>query len=176
MVGAALILSACGTSPAPISSRSSPPSERINHYIVSAGDTLYLIAWRFEVAPDRLAAANGLSPPYTLRVGQQLSLDLSQRSATLSGIKYHAVSRGETLYGIARYYQLPIDQLAAVNALIPPYTLRIGQRLTLDLSSRITAPIKSSGSWSKSSSTSKAGSGVTTRGSPGSATNAKLSL
>ncbi len=174
LVGAALVLSACSTSPAPVSSRPPPPGQRINHYIVSAGDTLYLIAWRFELAPERLAAINGLSPPYTLRVGQRLSLDISQRSRAPSGNKYHTVSRGETLYGIARYYQLPVDQLALANGLGPPYVLRIGQRLSLDLSRRAAAPVKASSSWKKPSSTGKAGSAGKVRGSSGSATTAKL--
>ncbi len=43
-------------------------------YTVREGDTLYAIAWRFELDFDGLARANGLREPYTLRPGQQIRL------------------------------------------------------------------------------------------------------
>ena len=160
-MGLVCVLVACGTSPAPVSSRPTPASERINHHIVSKGESLYVIAWRYELAADQLAAANGITAPYTLYAGQRLTLDVSQRrqssasqastsqasasktstpksspSRDKASRKTHTVARGETLYGIARRHQLPLDRLAAANRLTAPYALRIGQRLTLDLSRR----------------------------------------
>lgn len=41
------------------------------------------------------------------------------------------VAKGETLYGIARRYQVPVRGLIEVNNLNPPYLLAIGQRLAL---------------------------------------------
>lgn len=43
----------------------------------------------------------------------------------------HVVVAGETLYGIARNYNLPIRALIERNGLQPPYLLRTGQRLSL---------------------------------------------
>ncbi len=43
-------------------------------YTVREGDTLYAIAWRFELDFDGLARANGLRAPYTLRPGQEVRL------------------------------------------------------------------------------------------------------
>ncbi len=43
-------------------------------YTVREGDTLYAIAWRFELDFEGLARANGLRAPYTLRPGQQVRL------------------------------------------------------------------------------------------------------
>lgn len=45
--------------------------------------------------------------------------------------KTHTVRRGETLYAIAFHYDSDYRQLARLNHLRPPYTLRIGQVLTL---------------------------------------------
>lgn len=59
---------------AKITSLPPPPSEKINYHIVSAGETLFAIAWRYELTVQSLAAINGISPPYTIRVGQQLLL------------------------------------------------------------------------------------------------------
>ena len=61
---------------APVSDRRQPPSIKINSHRVSAGETLYSIAWRYNLDYRRLAARNGLNGGYTIYPGQLLSLDL----------------------------------------------------------------------------------------------------
>ncbi len=50
----------------------------LNHpttYTVGLNDTIYSIACKFgDVSPEQIAAANGLSAPYNLQVGQSLSI------------------------------------------------------------------------------------------------------
>lgn len=65
-------------SAAPIVSREPPPPNRIDFHEVSKGDTLYSIAWRYELDYQKLARANGILPPYTIHAGQRLTLDLSK--------------------------------------------------------------------------------------------------
>ncbi|WP_088008243.1 polysaccharide deacetylase family protein [Indiicoccus explosivorum] len=48
-----------------------PPST-VKTYTVQAGDTLYSIALRFNVTVEQLAAANGITDPSLIRVGQVL--------------------------------------------------------------------------------------------------------
>lgn len=43
-------------------------------YQVARHDTLYSIAWRFNLDYKALASANGIGPPYVIREGQRLSL------------------------------------------------------------------------------------------------------
>lgn len=73
-----LSLAGCGSAPAPVSSRTPPPSQKINHHIVGKGDTLFAIAWRYELSVDILARANNLSRPYKIYLGQRLTLDMSR--------------------------------------------------------------------------------------------------
>ena len=64
--------------PAPVDYRPPPPSEKINEHLVSQGETLFSIAWRYEKDVQKLARANRLSRPYTIYRGQRLTLDTSK--------------------------------------------------------------------------------------------------
>lgn len=55
-----------------------------NYHIVERGDTLYSIAWRYNLDYRRLARMNGISSPYALSVGQKLMLNFPARKATAS--------------------------------------------------------------------------------------------
>ena len=76
-----LVLVGCGSTPAPISSRPPPPSQAINYHIVGQGDTLFAIAWRYELSVEALARANGLSHPYRIFSGQRLTLNINKTKA-----------------------------------------------------------------------------------------------
>ena len=69
-----VLLSACANYAAPVSTRAQPPSIRITTHQVAAGESLYSIAWRYDLNFRLLARANGLSEPYSLNPGQRLTL------------------------------------------------------------------------------------------------------
>ncbi|SDF66772.1 lipoprotein NlpD [Onishia taeanensis] len=64
-------------------------------YTVEPGDTLYGIAWRYEMDFRDLAQRNGITPPYRIQPGQQLSLSGSQGN-NLQGA---AIAQAETAGG-----------------------------------------------------------------------------
>ncbi|NND38377.1 MAG: peptidoglycan DD-metalloendopeptidase family protein [Pseudomonadales bacterium] len=64
-------------SPIPVVERTQPPTEKINSHWVSEGETLYAIAWRYNLDAKRLAAANGLQDNARIYRGQTLRLDLA---------------------------------------------------------------------------------------------------
>ncbi len=43
----------------------------------------------------------------------------------------HTVKDGETLYSIARLYQVPVDAIAKVNGIKNPDVLKVGQQLII---------------------------------------------
>jgi lipoprotein NlpD len=69
-----MLLSACSNYAAPVSTRAQPPSIRITTHQVAVGESLYSIAWRYDLNFRLLARANGLSAPYSLSPGQRLTL------------------------------------------------------------------------------------------------------
>ena len=97
-------------------------------YTVRKGDTLTGIARQYGVSWTSLARLNRMEWPYTLYPGQRLYLTAvaSQGSA-----QAHVIRPGETLASIARAYDLPGSQLAALNGLPPTYPIYPGQVIWL---------------------------------------------
>jgi lipoprotein NlpD len=69
----AAVIGCAAPGPPPIDDRA-PDYSRHKTYTVAAGDTLYSIAWRYELTVAALARSNGLRPPYTIYPGQRLRL------------------------------------------------------------------------------------------------------
>ncbi|WP_318617189.1 LysM peptidoglycan-binding domain-containing protein [Sporosarcina sp. YIM B06819] len=92
-------------------------------YIVRQGDTVNHIAKRWELPIKSLIAANNLTPPYTLSIGQQLSMP--------PGVNLYRVQSGDSVYRIAQYYGMSVALIAEANKLMPPYILHVGQLLNI---------------------------------------------
>jgi len=120
-------------------------------YTVKSGDTLYSIAWRFEINPGDLARWNNLADSSLIHPGQRLhtkqqpkprhtSSDNRQSvrsSVSPSKIKTVVVEKDETLYSIARKYRMSAKQLAQYNNITKPYLIKPGQKLKLSAGNRI---------------------------------------
>lgn len=74
---ASFFLSACMSMSrqAPVTSRVPPPSIKSSQHIVAAGETLYSIAWRYDLDYKNLAKANKISPAYDIYPGQAIHLN-----------------------------------------------------------------------------------------------------
>ena len=101
-------------------------------YIVQPGDTLFRIEAKTGAGIRQIVSANDLVLPYTLQVGQKL---------TITGGLYHRVARGETGIAIARAYATSWADIVSLNAIEPPYVLREGQRLRLPDSASAETPV-----------------------------------
>ena len=76
-------------------------------YTVRQGDTLNHIAKRWELPVKSLIAANNLMPPYTLSMGQQLSIP--------PGVDMYRVQSGDSVYRISQHYGVPVAVIAEGN-------------------------------------------------------------
>ena len=93
-------------------------------HIVSMGETPASIARQYGISLSRLLADNGLPPDQPLAVGQALII-------TLPEVIYR-VQPGDTLYGIAAGYGLPVIRLIQNNpSLAQDQTIQPGQQLTI---------------------------------------------
>ena len=131
-------------------------------YTVKSGDTLYSVAWRYELDPEEFAAWNGFTTSKFLKPGQRLhtrkpaNFDANRASATDRAVAYAPDSskspssyvsssnkvsvkaaKGDTLYGLSKRHSISVDKLVQLNQLKKPYVIQPGQTIFLK-------PLKSS--------------------------------
>ena len=107
-----------------------PPgmSSEKNTYTVVKGDTLSKIANEFNTTVEELKRLNNLTSDL-LQIGQVLFVP----TTTITPIyETYIVQKGDTLYGIARKYDITVDELKNINN-ITSNNLYIGQQLKVPL-------------------------------------------
>ena len=91
-------------------------------YEVKRGDTLYSIANKYGISLSELKAINDLESDI-LSIGQILKVP-----SGLSNVNTYTVSKGDTLYSIAKKFNVSIDEIKELNNLTSNL-LAIGQKL-----------------------------------------------
>ncbi|MEE4451264.1 LysM peptidoglycan-binding domain-containing protein [Novosphingobium resinovorum] len=89
---------------------------------VGEGETLGGIAARAKVPRVLIAEANGLQPPFNVRVGQTLRIPRTGR---------HVVKSGETGFSISMDTAVPWENIALANNLDPAAPVKVGQNLLI---------------------------------------------
>ncbi len=94
-------------------------------YVVRAGDSLWLIAQRFQTTVDAIKQLNGLTSNL-LNVGQVLKIPSSQSGPYIE----YTVRSGDTLWLLSRRYNTTVDAIKKLNGLSSDM-LSIGQVLKI---------------------------------------------
>ncbi len=101
-------------------------------YIVQAGDTVGTIAQQFGVTIDDIARVNNLTNVNSIQIGDPLIIPLSGNiPATAPQERIHIVAAGETLFSIARFYSVDLNELASYNGITDPTLIYAGQQLRI---------------------------------------------
>ncbi|MCB1734979.1 MAG: LysM peptidoglycan-binding domain-containing protein [Gammaproteobacteria bacterium] len=127
-----------------LASKQSRGNGKRDVYTVAYGDSLWTIAHRFGVSTRQLAAWNGMAPGDVLKIGRTLvvwtastasistpkSMKVSTSNTLTRTISYQ-VRKGDSLYEIARKFQVDVDDLRRWNSKTLGKFLQPGQRLTV---------------------------------------------
>ena len=134
-----------------------PENERVQwmHHQVGRGDTMSRIGHRYGVSVEVIRTANNLHSNL-LRVGQDLLIPISARAMKPPVVRtayrppariergepvIHRVRSGETLWSIARRYNVLVRQLVQWNQIDLNDVLQLGQRIKIWTSGGPTASI-----------------------------------
>ncbi len=90
-----------------------PPSQ-LTWYRVRWGDSLSVIAHRFGTSVRTLKSLNGLSGSL-IRVGQRLRVN--EDVTEIGEVRWYRVRRGDSLWGIAKRFQVSVQDLKILNNL-----------------------------------------------------------
>jgi membrane-bound lytic murein transglycosylase D len=130
-----------------------PATDRLNwqRYKIKQGDSLILLAKRFKTDVDTIRKINDLGGnmirtgqtlmiPTASQHGKHYSLSADQRLEAIykrrtggknSNQHFHKVSSGESLWTIARHYQVHVSELAHWNGIAPADLIKPGQKLSV---------------------------------------------
>ena len=103
-------------------------------YTVRAGDTLYLLAKRFETSVDRLAQINSISDVNVLNIGDTLCIpEPLQYFPACRTSNYYVVQRSDSIESIADYFGVSSAQIVYSNIGIDADNLYEGMILCIPL-------------------------------------------
>jgi LysM repeat protein len=108
-------------------------------HVVQRGETLAGIAGRYGVSPSDLVRANNLRDANLVRIGQRLTIPESAAKTPPAVITY-TVRRGDTVAAIATRHGTTVQEIARLNHLPRPDSIRVGQQLQIPAPSGSAAP------------------------------------
>ena len=105
-------------------------------YQVKSGDTLYSIANKYGISLNELKTINNLNDN-NLSIGQLLKVP-----SGLSSVNSYVVEKGDTLYSIAKKFDISINKLKEYNNLTSNL-LNVGQKIFIPIGEDTTYVVKS---------------------------------
>jgi uncharacterized protein YkwD len=112
-------------------------------HTVEEGEFPALIARQYGISVEVLMAANNITDPTTLQIGQQLLIPATSESSVPSPAAQsitHEIESGDTLFSLANRYGSTVEDIMANNPGLEPTSLRVGQKITIPLTQPTRAP------------------------------------
>lgn len=101
------------------------------YYIVLPGDSLYKISQKFGISLEELIIVNNITAPYVIYPGQKIFVPRGSPPKPPSGGKIYIVKKGDTLFNIAKMFNVSVENIIKLNNLTNPDLIYPGQRLLI---------------------------------------------
>lgn len=121
--------------------------KKLIRHKVRKGETLSLIARKYDVSVPEIRKWNRLKKGGIIRTGQRLKIyktvyvsraskkskrtEVASASVGKGGASYHRVRRGDSLWSISQRYGVSVDDLMAMNNLASSRKIKAGQKLVI---------------------------------------------
>ncbi|MFA5630397.1 MAG: LysM peptidoglycan-binding domain-containing protein [Porticoccaceae bacterium] len=115
------------------STRTAAPASRgaAATYVVRSGDSLWIIARKFGVSQQQLLAWNRIGNKNHIRPGQTLKISGAGGNAMAATNRHYVIQPGDSLWSIARRFNLSQQDILAWNNLQKGQVIKPGQTLRL---------------------------------------------
>ena len=110
--------------------------EFITHKVIK-GDTLWSISKQYNISLELILAFNNIRNKDSLSIDQIIKIPQVNLSA--ANHTSHIVKKGETLWTIARQYNLTMDSILTTNNITNPELISIGQQIKIPSYKDVTA-------------------------------------
>ena len=100
---------------------------KVKYHTVAKGESLTIIADKYELAVSDLQRWNELDDPDAINIGQNLQVKapISERSKEKK-VGNYTIEQGDTLYQLSRKFNMSVDDIMELNAMYSP-NISIGQ-------------------------------------------------
>lgn len=107
-------------------------------HVIEKGDTMYSVSRKYGVSVDELCAANNISNPSKVKLGQKIRIpQKSASSDRKSSYTDYLVQPGDTLFSIAKNYSTSVAAIRSANNMSESTTLKSGQRIKIPAASSV---------------------------------------
>jgi len=110
-------------------------------HVVAKGETVYSISRMYRISQEDLMKHNGISDPGKLREGQRLRIPQPPGAASAGtvappapgtqagtgGYTTYTVVKGDTLFGLAKKYDISVQKLREINGFSTNYVIKVGE-------------------------------------------------
>ncbi|PKB15616.1 LysM peptidoglycan-binding domain-containing protein [Flavobacterium sp. 5] len=100
-------------------------------HTVAPKETLFGLATKYNVKVEAIQNANVTALANGLQVGQELVIPQESKSETIAAKSTHLVQAKESLFSIARLYNVSVEDLDKANAALLKNGLQIGQEIAI---------------------------------------------
>ncbi len=109
-------------------------------YIVERGDIPLSIAAQFDVPVEILLAANDITDPTSLQIGQELTIPPMEGLTLGFPVILYELAEGDTLLGLASRYGSSVKDMLAINPDLLPSALEAGQTIAIPVIFQLPKP------------------------------------
>ena len=117
------------------------PTPTLIIHVLKEGENPWTVAQLYRVSVEALLAANGITDPSTLQIGQELIIPREEQApgaptstatpTPTPTLIIHVLKEGENPWTVAQLYGIGVEVLLAANGITDPTTLQIGQELII---------------------------------------------